>query len=272
MISSAMPLQAQPPAMYRRTANDSPVLELVDYLNQQGIPHGGVALRDAFKLTGGNVHATLGIFNLASRYAPIHDPAMTNGRGGVRAELVTTLDNGRSIQRATLLDLHRNAPGIVAVDRLCRTLHMLNFLASHADAERLWIDVSLQHVLAVEDNHGHFLEQLLYRCGIDQEQVVLIIPALPVADPDFGRLRAALASYRNRGHPVALDLRSQHSDWRLAAIDLLRPDWLYLSPRTFAEGNLPGSPRVILDQDRGTESMRLQLGLAAICAIRDVHP
>lgn len=251
----------RPRPTHTQSSGDSPVLELVDYLNQRGIETGplepGMAgtegNRDVFSMERGAVRATVGAFQLASRFDTIIDPASpTPGSGGLLARLDARLVGGRHITRAAFLALHAKSPGIVAVDRLCRTLHMLNFLGSHdAHTDTLWLEVSLQHVLAVEDDHGHFLETLLYRCGIAQTQVVLIIPVLPRSDRDFSRLRTALASYRRRGHPLALDLRGTQPPIVAGACALLAPEWLYVTPRQAADGSLPRAPRLLLHDITG---------------------
>ena len=54
------------------------------------------------------------------------------------------------------------APAIVYLDRLCRTVHMLNYLRQTDDDGCLFLHVHARHILAVPHDHGEYFEGLLH--------------------------------------------------------------------------------------------------------------
>lgn len=95
------------------------------------------------------------------------------------------------------------AESVVHFDRLCRTLHALNFLTQQQHTGGyLQLAVHPRHLLAVQNQHGLVYEAILKRCGLAPEDIVLQIDVAAVGrDP---RLVAALASYHGRGYRLAI--------------------------------------------------------------------
>ncbi|MQY50806.1 EAL domain-containing protein [Rhodocyclus gracilis] len=93
---------------------------------------------------------------------------------------------------------------IVRLDRLCRTLHSLNFsLHQPPVSGDLFLNVHPHHLLSVSGEHGAFFESVLRRCGLAPERVVIEI--LESSVDDLPRLEVALANYRRRGFRIAID-------------------------------------------------------------------
>jgi len=117
---------------------------------------------------------------------------------------------------------------IVHLDRLCRTLHTINFSRQVGDrGERderpgeLFLNIHPRHLLEVSSDHGAYFESVLARCGLAPQNVVLEI--LESSVDDLPRLQAALANYQRRGFRIAIDdFGRSHSNFD--RLWLLQPD------------------------------------------------
>jgi EAL domain-containing protein (putative c-di-GMP-specific phosphodiesterase class I) len=115
---------------------------------------------------------------------------------------------------------------IVYFDRLCRTVHAINFAAQAEAGETLYLNVDARHLLSVEGSHGAAFEGLLRHCGLKPSQVVLEI--LESGIDDLGHLARAVSAYQERGYRIAIDdFGCQHSNfdrlWRLSP-DIVKLD------------------------------------------------
>jgi EAL domain-containing protein (putative c-di-GMP-specific phosphodiesterase class I) len=93
---------------------------------------------------------------------------------------------------------------LVTLDRLCRAVHTLNFLAqAETWGERpLFLNIHPRLLDAVSGDHGAFFRAILSLLDVAPGQVVIDIPALgPGAQH---RLRPVVANFRRQGFRVAL--------------------------------------------------------------------
>lgn len=112
---------------------------------------------------------------------------------------------------------------MVHFDRLCRTLHALNFLAQQRSTGGfLHVPVHPRHIRAVPSQHGLVYEAILKRCGLAPEDIVLELDA-----DEVEALGPALASYRQRGYRLALRLGD--SPLALPAALAQKPDMVILA-------------------------------------------
>jgi len=95
---------------------------------------------------------------------------------------------------------------LVQLDRMCRTVHALNFFPSHTGADALFLNVEQRLLKAVSADHGAYFESILARLDVTPQRVVIVLPASAVDDP-VTFVRAAI-SYRIRGYRVLCQLRS----------------------------------------------------------------
>jgi EAL domain-containing protein (putative c-di-GMP-specific phosphodiesterase class I) len=116
---------------------------------------------------------------------------------------------------------------IVQFDRLCRTIHAINFASQAEPGGVLFLNVNGRHLLNVHGgNHGTFFETLLGHCGLWPGQVTLEILESRISD--FDRLVEAIGAYQRRGFRIAIDdFGCRHSNfdrlWRLSP-DLVKLD------------------------------------------------
>lgn len=133
---------------------------------------------------------------------------------------------------------------IVYFDRLCRTVHAVNFAGQAHMGETLYLNVDARHLLSVEGGtHGAAFEGLLRHCGLKPTQVVLEI--LESGIGDLGRLAEAVTAYQQRGYRIAIDdFGCQHSNfdrlWQLT------PDIVKLDRELLVQSSSNPRARIIL--------------------------
>lgn len=232
---------ADPVGVMPEAPQDSPLLELVDYINEhmaclaEGTAEPGFSAQSgSLRLRGRQLEAQVGPFVLRSVERSLVAPREGGAVRGYGARVEIRLPSGREITPDMLFRLQSSPPAVVAMDRLCRVLHMLQHLGYGRDGQDLWLHVGLLHVLAVEQRHGEFFENLLRRCGLGPECIVLIMPVVALDDPAYGRLARACANYRERGYRLALDLRGALLDDQRAAAVALGADWWRVHAREAA--------------------------------------
>ncbi len=159
---------------------------------------------------------------LASRFAPVVE-LRREGIVGHRAVLDIRDAQGNPVTGDPAAVCESEA-AMVHFDRLCRTLHALNFLAQQRSTGGfLQVPVHPRHIRAVPNQHGLVYEAILKRCGLAPEDIVLELDA----DALDTLPETALASYRQRGYRLALRLGD--SPLALPAALAFKPDMLILA-------------------------------------------
>jgi EAL domain-containing protein (putative c-di-GMP-specific phosphodiesterase class I) len=117
---------------------------------------------------------------------------------------------------------------LIALDRLCRTIHALNFRASGLSAAggTLLLEVHERLLHAVPHGHGTFFRQVLELIGVPPDRIIIDIPLLQVSDVHW--LRRVVGSYQSAGFGVAIAVSSALQAKLYAT--LLRPQWIRLTP------------------------------------------
>jgi EAL domain-containing protein (putative c-di-GMP-specific phosphodiesterase class I) len=137
---------------------------------------------------------------LASAFQPIY---RSNGKVfGREALLRASLFEHGALQANAAFDLAIDARELVLFDRLVRTLHLLNYAATFASEEFLFLNVHPRLLTSVND-HGRVFEQILHYYSVPTSRVVIEIKASAVEDET--RLAEAVKNYRSLGYRVAVD-------------------------------------------------------------------
>jgi EAL domain-containing protein (putative c-di-GMP-specific phosphodiesterase class I) len=100
---------------------------------------------------------------------------------------------------------------LVALDRLCRTLHATNYFPDAAPRQRLFLGVQAGLVTAVARDHGEVFAGILRLLGIATERVVIQLPGC--LNHDAERLRAVAESFLARGFGLAFNYLGCGLDW-----------------------------------------------------------
>lgn len=173
-----------------------PLTDLVRYFNAADQAAGGTLYLEEGRAAAW--HRGLRLGSLFSPIVDLHSERIV----GHLASLQARREDGSPVTAAEAYGECETDEAIVHFDRLCRTLHALNFLAQQAHAGGyLQLPVHSRHLAAVPSQHGLVYEAILKRCGLAPEDIVLEIDA-----PQPGCLPAlthALRSYRQRGYRLA---------------------------------------------------------------------
>lgn len=199
-----------------------PVAELIRYFN--AADHGADS---QLYPQGERVEAWHGGLRLASLFQPIVD-LRSERVVGHQALLTARRDGGEAACSEAAYALCESEQAVVHFDRLCRTMHALNFLAQRrSTGGYLQLSVHPRHLQAVQNQHGLVYEAILKRCGLAPQDIVLAIAAQGI-DP-AGHFSRALENYRHRGYRLAISITADNM--QLEAILALRPDILCLPQR-----------------------------------------
>lgn len=168
--------------------------------------------------------------------------------------------DGQAVPPEQAFQIPRTADEIVYFDRLCRTIHALNFVSLARPDDLLFLNVGGGHLLSVvSGNHGDIFETLLRHCGLEPRQVVLEIIESRIEN--LGWLVEAVAAYQRRGYRVAIDdFGCQHSNfdrlWQLS------PDIVKLDRSLLVQSEI--NPRARLILPKLVEIMH-DLGAQVVC-------
>lgn len=216
------------------------------------------------KIAGDAVVADYASLRLSSSFHRI-----VTGAGeakGYKAYLRAASNVGRShaldISRLALAAGERRE--IVYLDRLTRTLHALNYLAKDLCGD-LHMSVNPRHLLEVNGNHGAVFEQILAKCGLETDRIVLEISEYAVSDK--AHLQLAIAGWRKRNYKIAFD---GFGAGRIPVSRVLKlnPDIIKIDIRSLEANDSPASRKLLepaLDEfyANGLESMATHIESAA---------
>lgn len=182
------------------------------------------------RLVRGRVEGWVGELRLTSKLQPVRladSPFIVQGQDAV---LRAYVEGGTP---SAALDVFGDAEGasVVNLDRLCRTVHMLNYLPQALDNSVLFVEVNPRHVLSIKQNHGAYFEEVLGNCGLTPKQVAITVPFDHLSASYQLALVQGLQNYRNRGYRVAVKLSQTHSEQIQQATALatrLFPDFVKL--------------------------------------------
>jgi len=188
-------------------------------------------LRDALNLNddyrlevhGDEVRADFIGLKLCSVFQPIVDVAQ-NVAHGYEALLRATDANGNAIAPPAAFRQAEVAERLVKFDRLCRTLHTLNFLNMGKGSGLLFLNVHPELLVAV-NAHGKVFEQVLHQHDVATNEVVIEINESAVSEEKH--LAEAIQNYRERGYKIAIDdFGKEHSN--LERLWTLSPEYVKL--------------------------------------------
>lgn len=181
------------------------IADLLSYLNDFPIPGSGFYPDPQQR----QVTAHFTDLQLTSVFQPIFAPdgiTLRSHEGLLRAQL-----GGVGVPPDAAFASVTENDSFMHLDRLCRTLHILNFLAQDG-RQQLNLNLHPRHVLSVTTNHGKVFESILHWCKLPTRQITLEV--LESAISDSHHLKDAVDSYRQRGYRIAIDdFGKEHSNF-----------------------------------------------------------
>ncbi|MES3025574.1 MAG: EAL domain-containing protein [Pseudomonadota bacterium] len=178
----------------------------------------------------GRAHCLFRDTTLASAFQGIHGLASSRIAGFealVRGPSTDEDEHGRGF--AGLLDNAASDDESVALDRLSRILHAVNFFRqSPAPGNDLYLNVHTRLLAAVDDLHGAAFRHLLEVLELPREKIILQLP--PVTQNQGWILGVVAANYRRNG--FRLGLNAADVPQALALLAQVRPDVIKLAAHT----------------------------------------
>ena len=181
-------------------------------------------------LRGDRVEARLGDLLLSSVFRGIRAASHPRRVEGLQASLRVFAEGATPRLALDIFAAAQDTVAVINLDRLCRALHLLNFLPKAGDGIRLFLPVNPFHVTGVKQNHGAYFENILARCGITPELVTICVPIGLSSGRPNPSLIQGLSNYRSRGYQIALQSndRPGTEDTDLKFSRSFRPDYLFL--------------------------------------------
>jgi EAL domain-containing protein (putative c-di-GMP-specific phosphodiesterase class I) len=232
-----------------------PLQQLVEYFNQRFTEEQGLT-SPPLQINGTRVEGRFGSLRFGSILQPVRlaeSPATVIGHDA--SSLIP--DTPNSSNPSFHGPPSEEDRSIVNLDRLTRTVHMLNYLPVAHEDGHLFLHVHPRHVLAVKRDHGAYFEEIIQRCGLSTRRVVITLQVSPVYDRHLVLLLERLRNYRDCGYSTAIkfDDRAGISFLERYCIEFLyrfTPDFVRFDTRFF--------PR--LTRDAGNYRRRSSLLLA----------
>jgi EAL domain-containing protein (putative c-di-GMP-specific phosphodiesterase class I) len=164
--------------------------------------------------------------DLSSVFQPIFHGG--NGRIVGHEAFVRAHGGGaRDLTPWNLFSLVANDETLVALDRLCRAIHAINFLRHQEVPGRLFLNVHGRLLAAVSEDHGHVFRAALDKLGLAAKRIVIETPE--IANADRKLLALVLSNYRLNGFLVAASTQGI-ADLE-ALLRVVRPDFVKIDGR-----------------------------------------
>jgi EAL domain-containing protein (putative c-di-GMP-specific phosphodiesterase class I) len=139
----------------------------------------------------------------------VFQPVVVPGTGaitGYEAYLRILGSGERSLSPWTLFSANADDDRLVALDRLARAVHALNFVTSVDSDSLLFLNVHGRLLAAVSGDHGAAFRTVVDALGLTPERVVIETPLAASSQPAL--LAFVLRNYRNNGFQVAINVDS----------------------------------------------------------------
>ena len=219
-----------------------PLQHLVEYFNDRlGREH-----RSSFRpfiLEEGKVSGLFGPIRIDSFFAPLRQTLKPTVITGHTAQITVSHNKTQHLYTHEIETLLANNSvpatdfeSIINFDRLCRTVHMLNYLTLAHLHGVLFLEVDPRHILGIKQDHGAYFEEVIVQCGLETNNVVIVLALNSQYARYYQELIDGLENYRRRGYQIALkfDYLAQDSDV-FDLIAKISPNYVSLSARNMED-------------------------------------
>lgn len=225
-----------------------PLQQLVEYFNDRFEYEHHSRVR-TFILEDGKVSGLFGPIRIGSTFAPIRHADRPEQIAGHAARISVSTDESRQRHTYEIENLLTDAvrqpvdfESIINLDRLCRTVHMLNYLpVTHFDGVLL-LEVDPRHIFGIKHDHGAYFEEVIVKCGLATRNIVISMTVNNFYSLHPTQLLEGLNNYRKRGYRIALNIASLHAARNVRdLVSRLAPDYLRV--------NAPKLDRAVTDSN-----------------------
>lgn len=213
-----------------------PLQQLVNHFNDRFEKEHHSSFRP-FILENNQVSGLFGPIRIGSAFTPVRSADNNDVLAGHIAQLlVSPYDD---VQQASADQPPVDFQSIINLDRLSRTVHMLNYLPFSHLGGVLFLDVDPRHVLGVSGNHGAYFEEVIEKCGLATKNVVISIALNNYYALNHSQLLEGLKNYRQRGYQIALNIGHLYTANGLVdLISKLTPDFIRVNAPGSGQGDL----------------------------------
>ncbi len=196
-----------------------PLQQLVNHFNDRFEKEHHSSFRP-FILENGLVSGLFGPIRIGSVFSPIRAATDNDSIAGHAAQISVSpyhsdLPDGQFGEVGSVFTDALKQPAdfqsIISLDRLCRTVHMLNYLPYSHIGGVLFLDVDPRHILGVSQNHGVYFEEIIIKCGLATKNVVISMAVNNFYALNHSQLLEGLNNYRQRGYQIALNIGDLYS-------------------------------------------------------------
>ena len=202
-----------------------PLTHLIDTFNQRFIEENHLS-RKPLSFDGRKVLGHFENLNFTSELRPIYssiDPERILGHDTKPLSI-----RSQAIQALSGLSIHTETANIVNLDRLTRTVHMLNYLLTSHEEGLLFLEVRPNHVLSVTRDHGAYFEEIIRSCGLPTERIVITLGLGNTHQQHTDLLLERLKNYQIRKYKIGIRFENlAEFDWVEA---LIQKEFSNLSP------------------------------------------
>lgn len=157
---------------------------------------------------------------LSSVFQPVVD-ANTRQVIGHAAYIRSGADHANVLSPWGVFALATEDTLLVNLDRLCRTVHAINYFSTASGQGNLFVSVQPRLLESVKDDHGRAFAEVLDLIGVATSRVVIEIPA--EVNRNWRLLRHVISNYRSRGYRIAANHSGASDNW-MAELGSLYPD------------------------------------------------
>lgn len=206
-----------------------PLHDLVNYFNERFIEEYG-AINPLLAYQHGIATAEYQALHFGSRLNPVIEPS--SGKTiSLDARIIQSWHQDKPEIKA-----QDSRTSVVNLDRLIRTVHILNFLPLAHENLSLFLPVSEDHVINIRKDHGAYFSDILFKCGLENRKVIITIKINHHSKANHQLILNGLRNYRERGYEIALTLDSRHphgNDLLLHFVKKLVPDYIRMPVSLF---------------------------------------
>lgn len=150
---------------------------------------------------------------LSSAFQPIFD-VIENKTIGHAAYARSESNGEAALSPWNIFALASEVEQLVKLDRLCRTVHAINYFNSSAKSDtKLFLNVQPRLLESVKDDHGKAFEYILSLIDEPTSRIVIEIPS--EVNRDWKLLKHVIHNYRSRGYQIAINYNRSNRDWIL---------------------------------------------------------
>ncbi len=182
-----------------------PLQQLVNHFNDRFQAEHHSSFRP-FILESNRVSGLFGPIRIGSTFTPVRSADRLDQLTGHIAQLQVSPSDGFLQAQGEALNSSVDFQSIINLDRLSRTVHMLNYLPFSHLGNVLFLDVEPRHILGVADNHGAYFEEIIEKCGLATQNVVISVTLNHYYALHHGQLLQGLQNYRQHGYQLALNV------------------------------------------------------------------